>query len=184
MSENELKFKVSVPYNSKYLVKKRKKHNLINGIMFAGFYVFFFVLFVLCNSSNNEGMLAIKIILGIFMIFTLAMTIFFLIKDETKLLNKDSSLDFLFMENTFSLARSNKKTVMENCLYQKKMGMQYITKVIETNDLIIFKILKGYYNFAPQYVKHYLPKEALGEKELAELIEFLKSKLGERYTTE
>ena len=183
MSENEIIFKVSVPYNSKYLVKKRKKHNLIGGTIFSVLFAAVFAGFALILSSHSDGMLAIKVLMGVIMVGTLGGAVFYFAKNESREANKDSSLDFVFMENTFCLARSNKKTTMENCLYQKKAGMQYINKAIESKDFIKFEILKGYYNFVPQYVKHFLPKETLGEKELSELIEFLKAKLGERYTT-
>lgn len=177
---DNIKFKMTIPYNNQILVKSRKKTKINLSIIFFLFALFCgtFLTVVLISKDAKE-MLPYMVIFAISGMVCLGVAIYSLATMKARDKDKDKSIEYTFYENHFEIKQQGgKKTkYLKNCLYKKYKDKQYIKKLVERVDRLEMVILAGYLNLVPQYEKFIIPIPKKASEKVDNFKSFLKEKV-------
>ena len=186
MEENleVVKYGIKVPYNNAVMVKARKKLKMFAGIMLMLCTLVFIGMAVMAYLGNNSSLVVVGVFAGGAVVALGCGLYFFLTikpnaKDDGKVVLYSFYNDFLVVDQDDESKQKSRN--LSRCLYRSYKNKQYVSKIIETNDMFEIKIYAGTYNGIPQYKKHFVPKELVGENQLEEFKTFLKQAVGKDY---
>lgn len=165
--ENVL-FNFSVPFNHESILRGKKKLgrviailSLIYGVLFSSLTAY------LITIQENIVVIAIFAVISLIGLVS-AVVCFQSGKYNPKHKNRFYKYDFL--EDGFIVSQNSNKNIETYkaelaCLYRPYKDKQYIAKVFESNDDLIFRVRVGSYNFSPTYKEFILPKDLLTNTE-------------------
>lgn len=176
---DNVKFKMTIPYNNKSLLKYRKRTKILCAItlfVVALFWGFFLIMSLI---MNKKSVIAI-VMFSTFAIICLGVTIFSLITIKARDKDNDKTIQYIFYENHLEIIQQGgkKNKYLKTCLYRKYKDKQFVKKLVEREDWLEIVILIGYTYIVPQYQKFAIPLP----KETNEKVDNFKSFLKEKVT--
>lgn len=173
---DNVKFKMTIPYNNQVLLKHRKRTKILFAVMLLACALLWG--FFLTMSLIAKSVIAI-VVFSTFAIICLGVAIYSLatIKERDK--DKAKSVQYIFCENHLEIVQQGweKNICLKMCLYRRYKDNQYIKKLVEREDRLEIFVITGFTDFLPHYQKFVIPVPKKENEKVDNFKSFLKEKV-------